>query len=136
MAFLLFFQALLEFFNQLVQTAEGLDLRAFFVGQRTLEFLAQPIFGNQRLQVIVEFLQTVEVGAERPVELVEMSLVLHQNRPRQVIKLVHIGEGHALFQRIDQVEQFAHRHRHLGCTHFVEQVEQHDDGLIESRDGS
>jgi hypothetical protein len=71
-AFLLLFQAFLELLDQLVQAAEGLDLRALFIGQRTLELLAQPVFGDQRLQVVVEFFQAVEVGAEGPVELVEM----------------------------------------------------------------
>src|SRR5690606_41848108 len=52
------------------------------------------------------------------VELVEVALVLHQNRPGEVIKLVHVGEHHVVFQRVDQVEQLAHRHRHLGRAHL------------------
>lgn len=81
MTFLLFFKAFLELLDQLVQAAQGLDLGAFFIGQRTLEFLAQPVFGDQRFEVLVKVLQALEVGRERAVELVEMALVLHQDGP-------------------------------------------------------
>ncbi|MCY1284770.1 hypothetical protein D9M70_336870 [compost metagenome] len=124
-ALLLLLEALLELLDQLVQAAEGLDLRALLVGQHALELLAQPFLGNQRLEVVVELLQTVEVGAERAVELIEMALVLHHDGAGEVVELVHVGEHHAVLQRIDQVEQLAHRHRHPGRAHFVEQVEQH-----------
>jgi len=75
--------------------------------------------------VLVEVLQTIEIGAKRPVELVEVTLVLYQNRSGQVIELVHVGEGHAVFQGVDQVQQFTHRDRHLGRAHFIEQIKQH-----------
>lgn len=76
MALLLFLEAFLELLDQLVQAAEGLDLRLFLVGQQALELLAQPFLGDQRLEVVVELLQALEVGAEGPVELVEVALVL------------------------------------------------------------
>lgn len=63
-AFLLLFQALLELLDQLVQATQGLDLRTLLVGQQALEFLAQPLFGDQRLEVVVELFQALEVGAE------------------------------------------------------------------------
>ncbi|RNC97390.1 hypothetical protein ED866_19295, partial [Acinetobacter baumannii] len=50
-ALLLFLEALLELLDQLVQAAEGLDLRFFPVGQQALELLAQPFLGDQRLEV-------------------------------------------------------------------------------------
>jgi len=125
MAFFLLFKALFERLDQLVQPAQGLQLGAVFGAQRAFEFLAQPVFGDQRLKVLVEVLQAIEIGAKRPVELVEVTLVLHQNRSRQVIKLVHVGEGHPVFQGIDQVQQFTHRNRHLGRAHFIEQIKQH-----------
>lgn len=64
MALLLFLEAFLELLDQLVQAAEGLDLRLFLVGQQALELLAQPFLGDQRLEVVVELLQALEVGAE------------------------------------------------------------------------
>src|SRR5690606_25144438 len=124
-AFLLFFQAFLEFLDQLVQSAERLDLRALLFAQAALEFLAQPFLGNQRLQMLVEALQAIEVGAEGPVELVEVAFVLDHHGARQIVELVHVGEYHAVLQGIDQVEQFAHRHRYLGGAHFIEQAKQH-----------
>ncbi len=57
--------------------------------------------------MLVEFFQAIEIGTERSVELVEMAFVLDQDRPCQVVELVHVGEGHPLFQRVDQIEQFA-----------------------------
>ncbi|MNH30860.1 hypothetical protein D3C79_911760 [compost metagenome] len=86
----------------------------------------------------VEVLQAFEVGRKRPVELVEMALVLDQDGPRQVVELVHVGKGHALLEGIEQVEQFAHRNRHLGRAHFIEQIEQHGycSRLSGYRDGS
>ena len=139
MAAFLLFQALLEFLDQLVQPAQGLDLRALLVAQLALEFLAQPVLRNQRLQMPVEILQALEIGGKGPVELVEMTLVLDQDCPRQIVELVHVGEGDPLLQGIDQVEQFAHRHRHLGRAHFIEQIEQHGDcprGVSGCRGGS
>lgn len=76
MAFLLLFETLLELLDQLVQPAEGLDLRTLLVRQAALELLAQPVFGDQRFEVLVEILQALEVGTEGPVELVEVALVL------------------------------------------------------------
>jgi len=119
-AFLLFFQAFLEFLDQLVEAAQGLDLRALLVAQRAFELLAQPLFGNQCFEVLVEVLQTVEVGRKGPVELIEMALVLDQNGASQVVEFVHVGEHHLVLQRTDQVKQFAQGHRHLGRAHFVE----------------
>ena len=75
MAFLLLFETL-ELLDQLVQPAEGLDLRTLLVRQAALELLAQPVFGDQRFEVLVEILQALEVGTEGPVELVEVALVL------------------------------------------------------------
>ena len=54
MALLLLFQALLEGLDELVQATQRLDLRAFFVAERALELLAQPVFRDQRLDVLVE----------------------------------------------------------------------------------
>jgi hypothetical protein len=58
-ALLLLLQALLEFLDQLVQATEGFDPGAFLVGQRTLELLAQPLVGDQRLDVLVEVFQAL-----------------------------------------------------------------------------
>src|SRR5690606_2194545 len=85
--FLLLLEAFLELLDQLVQTTEALDLRFFLFAQQAFEFLAQPFLGDHRLDMFVEVFQTLEVGTEGPVELVEVTFVLHQNRARQVIEL-------------------------------------------------
>ncbi len=125
MAFLLFLEALLELFDQLVQPAQGLDLRPFLVGERALELLAQPLVGDQRLDMPVEVFQALEVGGEGTVELVEVPFVLHQDGAGQIVEGVHVGEHHPFLQGMVQVKQLTHRHRHLGRAHFIEQVEQH-----------
>ena len=120
MLLFLLLEALLEFLDQLVQAAQALDLPLFLVAQQALEFLAQPFLGDHRLDMFVEVFQTLEVGAEGTVELVEVAFVFDQDRARQVVELVHVGEHDVVLERVDQVEQLAHRHRHLGRAHFVE----------------
>ena len=73
----------------------------------------------------IEILQPFEVGAEGAIKLVKMPLVFHQDGPRQVIEFVHVGEHDVMLERVDQIEQLAHRHRHLGRAHFIEQTKQH-----------
>ena len=135
MAFLLLIEALLERLDELVEATEGLDLCTLFVAQRALELLAQPLFGDQGFQVLVEVLQTLEVGGKGTVELVEMALILDQNGARQEVKLVHVGEHDVVLERIDQVEQFAQGNRHLGGAHLGEQVQQHAGPSVAVVDG-
>lgn len=123
MALFLLFEAFLELLDQLVETTEGLDLGLFFLGQHALKLLAQPIVGDHRLDQLVEVFQPLEVGTEGTVEFVEVPFVLDHDRTRQIVELVHIGEHHVVFQRVDQVEQLTYRNRHLGCTHFIEQAQ-------------
>ena len=138
-AFLLLFQALFERFDEFVQPAQRLDLRPLFIAQRALELLAQPFVRDQGLKVFIEVLQAVEIGAEGAIELIVVALVLDQNGARQKVKFVHVGEGHAVFERVDQVQQLTHRNRHLGCAHFIEQIQQHAyrlGSINDCRDGS
>ncbi len=126
MALLLLLEAFLELLDQLVQTTERLDLGALLVTEVAFELLAQPVFGDQCLDVPVQVFETLEVGAERPVEFVEVALVLDHHGAREEIELVHVGKHHTVLERVDQIEQFAYRDRNLGGTHFVEQAKQHD----------
>ncbi len=123
MALFLLFEALFELLDQLVETAERLDLGFFLLGQHALEFLAQPVVGDHRLNQLVEVFQPLEVGTEGTIELVEVPLVLDHDRTRQIVELVHIGEHDVVLQRIDQVEQLAYRDRYLGCPHLIEQAQ-------------
>ncbi|EXF47340.1 hypothetical protein BAY1663_00011 [Pseudomonas sp. BAY1663] len=125
MALLLFLETFLEFLDQLVQASERLDLCALLVAQAAFELLAQPVFRDQGLDVPVEVLQALEVGAEGPVELVEVTFVLDHHRARQEVELFHVGEHDAVLQGIDQIQQLADRYRHLGRTHLIEQAKQH-----------
>jgi len=75
--------------------------------------------------MLIEIFQTFEIGTEGPVEFVEVALVLDHHRACQEIELVHVGEHDAVLERIDQVQQFAHRYRHLGSAHLIEQAKQH-----------
>ncbi|MCY1542737.1 hypothetical protein D9M68_785000 [compost metagenome] len=125
MLFLLLLEALLELLDQLVEAAEALDLGLLFLGEVLLEFLAQPLLGDHRLEEVVELVEALEVGAEGAVEFVEVALVFDHHRAGEVVELVHVGEHDVVLERVDQVEQLADRDRHLGRAHFVEQVEQH-----------
>ena len=58
------------------------------VGEVFLGELAQPFLGNVRFDRLLQRLHALEHLGEDLVELVEMALVLHQRRGRQIVELV------------------------------------------------
>ncbi len=59
-------------------------------------------------------IEALEDVAEHAVELVEIALVLHQRRARQIIEILDAAAGDVLLHRLHQREVFAQRHRHAG----------------------
>ena len=78
MALLLLFQTLAQRLHQLLPTAQRLDLRFFLVGQQALELAPQPFLWNVGDSITEQFLDTLEMSRENPVEAVELGLVLDQ----------------------------------------------------------
>src|SRR3546814_17160020 len=59
------------------------------------------------------------------VELVDVTLVLHQCAARQVIEILDAVFRHALVHRLDQREVFPQGGGHLGLAQFEEEGDEH-----------
>ena len=103
---LLFFNAFFQCLQQLVQSAEGLDLLLFLFAQEALRQLAQPFLGDFSVQFLQRIGRTLEMGGEGPVELVEMALILYQADSGQVIKVLHAAKDQVLLQSLKQGQKF------------------------------
>jgi hypothetical protein len=113
-AFLLFLEALLQRLHQLVP-AHLLDLGLLLGAEFELQVLAQPL-QRHFLGEVGQHLHALEIGAEGPVELVEVGFVLDQRGAGQVVELVDRGVDHARysFTAFQQGEEFLDRDRQLG----------------------
>ena len=70
-------------------------------------------------------IETFEDVAEHAVELVEIALVLHQRRAREIIEILDPPAGEVLLHRLHQREVFAQRHRHAGGFQLMEEGREH-----------
>ena len=127
MALLLLLEALLQRLHQLVPAAHGFDELLFLLGEKFLGQRAQPLFGDLRDLRCIERFQPLEHMAEDAVEFVEIALVLHQRRARQIIELIDLHIDHVMRQRIHQREIFLQRHRDARGAKLVEELEEHGD---------
>ena len=106
-ALLLLGQPLAQGFHQLVEPAHGLDLLLLFFGQVLLGKFAQPFLRDLGLDGVAHQFEALEHVAEHAVELVEVALVLHQRRARQIIEVLHPAPGEVLLHRLHEGEVFA-----------------------------
>src|SRR4029077_8563274 len=125
MASFLFGQTLAQCFQQLVETPHGLDLFPLFFGEIFFGELLQPFSRNLGLDRAIERFQPFEHVAEHAIELVEVALVFHQRRARQVIKILHPARGQVGVHGLHQREIFAQRHRNAGAFEFGEECNEH-----------
>ncbi|OIQ70482.1 hypothetical protein GALL_479070 [mine drainage metagenome] len=125
MAALLFLQPLAKRLHELVP-AHRLDLLLLFLGEVFFGEFLQPFGGNVRLLHGVEqALEPLEHGAEHPIELVEIALVLHQRSARQVIEILHRLLREVGVERLHQRQVFAQGHRDLGVAQRCEELQEH-----------
>ncbi len=123
---LLLFQPLAQRLHELVP-AHGLNLLLLFLGEILLGELLQPLLGDVRLVHGVEqAFQPLEHGAEDAVELVEITLVLHQRRARQVIEILHRLLGEVGVECLHQRQIFAQGHGDLGVAQRGEELQEHE----------
>jgi hypothetical protein len=120
---LLLGQALLEGLHQLVP-AELFELRAFGVGQMFFRRLPQPFFGNQHVHSR-QGLDALEVLAESAVILVEIALVLDQDRPREDVEVVDTMFDDMLLQCLEQGKELLDRDWQPARLEVEEEVDQH-----------
>ena len=110
---LLLLQALAQGFHELVP-AHRLDLLLLFLGKVFFSELLEPFGGNVGLfHGVEQALQPLEHGAEHPIELVEIALVLHQRGARQIVKILNRLLGKVGVERLHQRQVFARGHRDL-----------------------
>jgi hypothetical protein len=122
---LLLLEALAQRLHELVP-AHRLDLLLFFLGEIFFRELLQPFGGNVRLLHGVEqALQPLEHGAEHAVELVEITLVLHQSGARQIVKILHRLLGEVGVERLHQHQIFTQGYRDLGVAQRCEELQEH-----------
>ena len=97
--------------------------------------LAQPLLGNLGCRTLAGHrLEALEDMAKHAIELVEVTLVLHQHRARQVVEVVDAVAGDALLHAFHQREVLLDGDRHLGLTQFEEEVGEHWTPLRRSAD--
>ena len=113
-ALLLFGETLAQRLQQFVETAHGLDLLFFFLGQIFLGELFQPLGRNVGFDHAVDRLQPFEHVTEHAIELVDIALVLHQRGARQIVKIVNAARRQIGVHGFEQRQIFAQGHRHAG----------------------
>ena len=69
--------------------------------------------------------EALEHVAEDAVELVEIALVLHQRRAREIVEILDPPVGEILLHRLHQGEVFAQRHRQAGLLELMEEGREH-----------
>ena len=99
MPLFLLFEALLQRLHQLFPTAKAFDLRLLFLGEIFLRQGAQPILGNRCSERLTGLFQALEDMTKDPVKLIEITLVLHQCRARQIVELRDVTLNHFLIHR-------------------------------------
>src|SRR5258708_7117233 len=75
-----------------------------------LQLLLQPAQRHVEAE-FRDLLDAREVRAERAVELVEVTLVLYERHPREIVELVERRRDHVALERIDQRQILFDRHR-------------------------
>ncbi len=124
-AFLRLAHALRQHLHQLVEAAHLLDLLLLLLGEELVGQGFQP-FGRHVLgHAQLDQLQPLEHVAEHQVEAVEVLLVLHQRRARQVVEFLDRRSITSRSMRLHEHEVFLERHRHLGLLELVEEGLEH-----------
>ena len=102
----------------------GLQLLAF--GEELLGELAQPFLRDLGGDALPgRRLEALEDVPEHLVELVEVALVLHQDRARQVVEVVDRIIGDVLLHRLHERQVLLDGDRHLGLAQLEEEVGEH-----------
>ena len=86
--------------------------------------------GISAVSASLDEIEALEDVAEHAIELVEIALVLHQRRARQIIEILDTARGDILLHRLHQREVFAQRHRHAGGLKLVEEGREHSSHLV------
>ena len=130
MAAFLFGEPLAQRLQKLFQAAHRLDLLLLVLGEIFFRELLEPLDGDFGSQRVLDEIEALEDVAEHAIELVEIALVLHQRRARQIIEILDTADGDILLHRLHQRQVFAQRHRHAGGFELMEEGREHCSTLI------
>ena len=90
----------------------------------SVSFLSHSI-GMSAASASLDQVEALEHVAEDAVELVEIALVLHQRRARQIVEILDPAVGEIRLHRLHQREVFAQRHRQAGLLELMEEGREH-----------
>ncbi len=124
-AALLLLETLAQRLEQFVEPAHGFDQLLLLVGEVFLGELLQPLGRDFDLERLRDQIEPLEHVAEHAVELVEIALVLHQCRAREVVEVLHPPAGEVGVHRLHQRQIFAQRHRDAGGFQLMEKGDEH-----------
>ena len=88
MAAFLLGEPLAQRLQQLFEAAHRLDLFLFFLGEIFFRELLEPLDRDFRRERLLDEIEAFEHVAEHAIELVEIALVLHQRRARQIVEIL------------------------------------------------
>ena len=130
MAFLLFFEPLLERVHDLVPVAQGLDLFHLLFGQEFLGHRLQPVFGHIDRVLTVIGQDTLENPLENLIEPVEHAFILHEGRAAEVIERLGRFLDHLFVQRFEERQMLLETGGNPCLAQLVDEIEEHGAGHI------
>jgi hypothetical protein len=122
---LLLFHALAQKLKELVQPADCLDLSLFLLGQIFFGEFLEPRRRDLGGQRFTHQLEPLEHVAEHAVELVEVALVLHQRRAREIVEILDPTAGEISLHCFHQRQIFAQGDRNTRRFELVEEGNEH-----------
>src|SRR6185312_11992990 len=126
-ASLLLGEALAQGLEQLVEAPHRLDLLLLLFGEIFLGELLEPFGGNLGRDRVRHQVEALEDLAERAVELVEIALVLHQRRARQIVEVLDAARREVGLHRLYQRQVLTQGHRQAGGFQLGEEGDEHRD---------
>jgi hypothetical protein len=131
----LFLEPLLQGFHQLVEAAQRLDQLLFLLGQVSFGQPAEPFLGDvgdvEGIRA-AQRLDALEDMSEDLVETVDMALVLHQRRAREVVESLDVIIDQTGLKPFQQRQIFPERNGNPRGLQFEEEGDEHQ-SLIADR---
>ena len=127
---LLLLQPPLQRLHDLVPGAERLDLLHLLGRQVELGDLAEPFLGDFRRARFEAGFYPLEDFREDLVEAVEQPLVLHEGGAGEIVEFLGATLDHLAVERVEQHQMLLHRHGNARVAQLVEEVEEHEGGLL------
>ena len=112
--FFLLGEALLELLHDFVPAAQFFDSFLVFLGEMQRADPAQPFLGDVGLDGVGQKLETFEDVGKDLVEAIEVALVFHERRPREIVEILDAIADDVGADGLEQRQVLFQRHRHFG----------------------